>query len=175
MGQPEGWTPNGGGGVNNFTGPFASVYVSGAGPWRRVLARRAGGALFFGFGGGISPTGFPRLTDGILPAARPRAGLSAVRARSVSCRPFDNTSERGLHNRRSPDAADSIRAACVARSARRLERQLLRSRGSHPRGWSKQHKDRLGPVRTVSSAARRLVNALINDTLKGGHRTEAKL
>lgn len=89
----------------------------------------------------------------------PLARQSAMSARRTSYPPCYSTNERGSHNRRSPDAADSTRAASVARSARRLERQHLRSRESHPQGWSKQRKDRLDPVRAVSSAARRLVNA----------------
>lgn len=103
-----------------------------------------------------------RLLQGMAPgnffSRWPLAGLSAMCARRKSYAPCYRTNERGFDNRRSLDGADSMPGACVPGSPRQPERRPMRSRGSHPPGWSKQHKDRLDPVRAVSKAARRLVN-----------------
>lgn len=83
----------------------------------------------------------------------PLAEQSAPGARRVSCLLIPECNERGLQNRRSLVAADSIPAPCGVGSAR-----TVCSRSALPLGRLRQQKDRLNPVRAVSAAARATVN-----------------
>lgn len=107
-----------------------------------------------------SGTSLASVSDHLILRSRwPLARLSARRARRVSCPANRRTNERALHNRRSADGTHSTSAPSGAGFPRQPERRRKRSRQDHPQGWFRQHKDRLNPVRAVSTAARFVVNA----------------